>query len=156
MTETIKKPVNIGLWGAVLLLGGGIFLYFQFKPQILKIFGLDGGIKGVNDAIKNSELSYKEAEYSVMASQLKAAMAGVGTDCDMVYSVLSQLKTSSDWYELLKIYGTPSDQNLVEWFQHEWRLDNAIIQSILGKIGISYYNSNYSAANGRNLFILKK
>lgn len=145
----VKPKVSFGFGVAVVILGAGIFLWFQFKPAIKKLLGLDGAVKGVNDQIDKAQLSFNEAQFSIFVSQLKAAMEGLGTDCATVYSVLSQMKNTSDWYELVKMFGTPNNQNLIEWLQDETRLSNSKIQDILGKIGITYYSTDYSNAIGK-------
>ena len=66
-------------------------------------------------------------------------MRSQGTDEDAVYDVLNLLRNKSDFYTIMRFFGTVEGKNLVQMFQSdEFTLDERLkINNILNRIGLS-------------------
>ena len=62
-------------------------------------------IKDAKKAIKKNNLSFEATYYNTLATRLKEAMDGFGTDEKKVYDTLKELTTADDWWELYRVYG---------------------------------------------------
>ena len=55
--------------------------------------------------------------YKALADTLDKSMRGIGTDKDLLISVLNQIKTPQDWTNLNNAFGTRDGQTLDQWFK---------------------------------------
>ena len=55
--------------------------------------------------------------YKALADTLDKSMRGIGTDKDLLISVLNQIKTPQDWRNLNNAFGTRDGQTLDQWFK---------------------------------------
>jgi len=89
--------------------------------------------------INVTDLTYTNIEYLAMATTLKTAMGGWGTDEQAIYSTLNKLVTKSDYFALYKAFGLFDNMNLTECLNDELdssELNN--VRSILSNIGIVF------------------
>ena len=146
-------------WSKIALIGGGIFagiigITIGIKQVAKFIKGKEGG-KGAKEAekqIDKVELSYNDAEYQAMADNLFMLMKGIGTDYFPIKRIIEKLKTKSDWYKLVSVYGVRKSGdftgNLNQWLIDElgtipkislgFESEQNEISNILAKIGISF------------------
>lgn len=138
------KVKAIAIGSAVLIaagLVGGLFLGKKKEGN--------SNINEVEKEIDESNLSFPESKYTVMATMLREAMDRIGTDEDTIYGVLALLKTKDDWFKLYLKFGNYlpsifswnagqlSKGDLIEWLIEE--LDSseiAKVRTILSKIGV--------------------
>jgi len=98
--------------------------------------------------IDKSELSGSLADFEGWANQLYQAMNGSGTNEQTIYAVLGNLKTKSDYYQLVKSFdvrqneGTFSNNfsgTLSEWLTFELDTNELTkVREILKKINITF------------------
>lgn len=94
----------------------------------------------LNDQIKiNDPPTIQPETAKRYADVLRNAVAGWGTDEDAVYDVLNLLRNKSDFYTIMRFFGTVEGKNLVQMFQSdEFTLDERLkINNILNRIGLS-------------------
>lgn len=90
-------------------------------------------------AIQKSELTYNEADYTNFANKLYAAMKGVGTDEDAIFSVFQLMQTESDVRQLINTFGTKKGETLQEWLLSDLSMaDISKLNGILAYNGINY------------------
>ena len=97
-----RYSVQIAIAVAVLVLA--YLLYRRFRKTNEREDTLD-------DDIKPSSLTHTESYYYVLADKIQTASEGVGTDEELIYSVMQQMKTNSDVLQLIKAFGK-------RWFQN--------------------------------------
>ena len=61
-------------------------------------------IKDAKKAIKKNNLSFDATYYNTLATRLKEAMDRGGTDEELVFNTLKELRTADDWWELYRVY----------------------------------------------------
>jgi len=61
--------------------------------------------------IKTDKLTHLESYYFVLADKIQTAAEGFGTDEELIYSVMQQMKTDSDVLQLIKAFGKRSFLN---------------------------------------------
>lgn len=109
-----------------------------FKPDIKDIDPVTAD--WLNDQIKiNDPPTIQPETAKRYADVLRNAVAGWGTDEDAVYDVLNLLRNKSDFYTIIRFFGTVEGKNLVQMFQSdEFTLDERLkINNILNRIGLS-------------------
>lgn len=109
-----------------------------FKPDIKDIDPATAD--WLNDQIKiNDPPTIQPETAKRYADVLRNAVAGWGTDEDAVYDVLNLLRNKSDFYTIMRFFGTVEGKNLVQMFQSdEFTLDERLkINNILNRIGLS-------------------
>ena len=73
--------------------------------------------------------------YKALADTLDKSMRGVGTNVELLKSVLNQIKTPQDWTNLNNAFGTRDGQTLGQWFKGDILYDTEnIIQSFYDRI----------------------
>lgn len=65
----------------------------------------------LDNDIKTDNLSHIESYYFVLADKIQTAVEGFGTDEELIYSVMQQMKTNSDVLQLIKTFGKRSFLN---------------------------------------------
>lgn len=98
-------------------------------------------------AIQENQLSYPTSQYATWCDRLEAAFEDFGTDEEEVYTIFKQMKTDSDLYYLIEVFGErtywgnfwPFDLSLPEHIYHEMDQDEiAEINRILSVNGITF------------------
>ena len=120
------KGVNISWPEFAGLALAALILYFIYK-EIQKTRGGETE-REAEDEVKKRELSYPDGTYHQLADQLFQAFnpnwTGLGTDDDEVFRILNLLKTPSDWFKLVSVYGDKANPlgghgTLTEWLTSE-------------------------------------
>jgi len=135
-TKDINKQVKF----AVITLGiiVGLVLLFLLGRWIVKLIVSDSSVREAEREIIKSELSYDKSWYLQSADVLYLSMKGLTTNEPNIYRILGQLKTKSDWQQLISSFGTRDEMNLVQWLIDD--LNNseiAQVNNILAPIGVS-------------------
>ena len=151
-----SRPINVNsgtsIWdvaGTLLLVGVGAgVVYVGYKGIKGMIDKNQNKVDDVKKEIDKNDVTLSKAQLSIMCGQLFTAMNGNATTMSTIRSVLSQLKTSSDWYSLVKEFGVrkleytyvwPFTQyvegNLTQLFESEFDDGNkAEVQKILNNL----------------------
>lgn len=59
------------------------------------------------------------SQVNTMVSGLYAAMKGMGTDEEAIYSIFRQMRSRSDLMEVIKAFGERDGENLAQWLISE-------------------------------------
>ena len=126
---------------AVGITAAGITVFVVAK-KIVRRIKANKAVRDAKKAVNEKDLSYEAAWYSSSADSLKKAMDGnswySNYDETAIKRVLSNLKSSSDWWQLYKDYGVDKyDRNLTTALQSDGDMDVAEYASILKKIGVT-------------------
>jgi hypothetical protein len=148
--DTLKQIYGQYAWllkaiaGIVIGLAVGYGLYRLFLYVRNKIAELNDPSQ--NLGINQSNLSYSDAEFKLMADSLEVAMAGPGTDEPAIVSVFNQLQTPDDLKALVKAFGIrakgsvfPDQWNLTQWLTDEFsQTDLEPIKQIFINSGVPF------------------
>ncbi|MDD4699187.1 MAG: hypothetical protein PHV07_02880 [Oscillospiraceae bacterium] len=103
--------------------------------------------KEAGKLVDKDELTFSNLEYQNMAQRLFDAMSGAGTDEDTIYSILRMLRTRSDWFKLVDVFGVRESDafysgwsgNLMEWLVDELNSsEQEEVANILSRIGVIF------------------
>ena len=138
--EKIDPRVQIALGIALI---GAAYLFFKDKD-----WSENETSNALGKEVDKKDLTFQDSHYLAMADQLFIAMEGAGTDPDSILEVLSSLETPSDWFLLVKEFGTKENttlwwserQNLIEFFGSELSNSdlNEYVKQPLREIGVNY------------------
>lgn len=84
----------------------------------------------------DGEATFEEDDYTTMADSIYKAMKGVGTDEEVIYNTLENLKNKADWKKLVAAFDKKDEMTLVEWIKDDMS-DSEIekVNTILKAIG---------------------
>lgn len=141
----MSRKVNVNVNATPLIAAAGVLAVVVVIVIVIAI------IKAVRNAKDNSylrenkkvitkaDLTYSEADYTVFANKLYAAMKGLGTDEDAVFSVFQLMQTESDVRMLINAFGSKKGETLSQWLLGDLSTaDIAKINGILAYNGINY------------------
>lgn len=147
-TERGFKPIYF------LYIGSGLILTAFAVKKIYNIVKSDSqgqDRQTVNEAekeIKQSDLTYSQAEYQQMSDELYRSMNETGTDVNTIVRIILKVKNKSDWYALVKAFGmrkstswfSSFNGNLASWLSDDLSDTPAVMTQIsnyLNKYGIA-------------------
>lgn len=153
MIESLKKvlPDKPGKWILWIAIAIALVIVYRMISKEVKKAKYKRSLTPQTAEIQiiPTSLTYTEAEYSIMADRLFGAFnRWVGYNFDTVKAVLQSLKTSSDFYKLVTIYGVRNisptswiNQNysLIQTFENQFS-DNDLSKTgeILKKINVNF------------------
>jgi len=112
------------------VIGTGIFFITKSKDDLVSESKKD---------VKKNNLTYDDFVYKQIASSLREAFSGWGTDEEAVYRNIQKIKNKDDWKMLISVYGIDDKgMNLVERLINE--LDSSEI-SIVNQTLLSFNES---------------
>jgi hypothetical protein len=135
ITDNVYFKIGLIIVIAIIL----FHIYRWLKNMVL--FGNGNGDETTADAgqhINTNQLTFSNVEFAGKANTIERAAAGWGTDEDAIFTVLNSLRTSSDFYKLVQVYGVRRELNLIETLIDEF--DDSEMEktrSILENIGVS-------------------
>jgi hypothetical protein len=126
MYGSIKNllPTKPGKWILWIVVAIGLYIAYRLISKEIKKAKYKRSLTSetAETQIITSSLSYSEAEYSIMAERLYGAFnRWVGYNFDTVRTVLQSLKTSSDFYKLVTVYGI-RDISPTSWINQNFGL----------------------------------
>lgn len=115
-----------------------LMMIYRYVKNLILFGSGDETTQDASNHINTSDLTFSNVEFAAKAAQIERSAAGLGTDEDTIFSVLSSLQTSSDFYKLVQVYGVRRELNLIETLFDEFDNDEiARTQNILEQIGVS-------------------
>lgn len=153
MVKAITKflPKSPGQWVIWVLVAVGIVLVYRMIAKEIRL-ARDRRLSSerlAENQVVSSDLSFSMADYGILADRLAGAFTQwVGYNWSTVESVLKSLKTASDFYKLVQVYGT-RDISPASWIKQEFTLiacfedqlsdgDLKKVSEILKKINVNF------------------
>lgn len=153
MVKVITKflPKTAGQWVVWVLVALGIIIVYRMIAKEIRL-SRDRRLSSerlAENQVVSSDLSFSLADYGILADRLAGAFTQwVGYNWSTVESVLKSLKTASDFYKLVHVYGT-RDISPVSWIKQEFTLiacledqlsdgDLIKVSEILKKINVTF------------------
>ena len=141
----MSRKVNVNVNATPLIAAAGVLAVVVVIVIVIAIIKAvrrardNSYFKDNKKAITKADLSYNEADYTVFANKLYAAMKGLGTDEDAIFSVFQLMNTESDVRQLINAFGTKKGETLSQWLLGDLSAaDIAKINGILAYNGINY------------------
>lgn len=141
----MSRKVNVNVNATPLIAAAGVLAVVVVIVIVIAIIKAvrraqdNSYFKENKKAITKADLSYNEADYTVFANKLYAAMKGLGTDEDAIFSVFQLMNTESDVRQLINAFGTKKGETLSQWLLGDLSTaDIAKINGILAYNGINY------------------
>lgn len=122
----VKKllPKSANVWIVWILVAIGLVIAYRMIMKEIRLIKARTKQSQVtaNEQILTEQLSYTPAEFSILAERFRGAFRQlVGYNFDTVEAVLKTLKTASDFYNLIKVYGV-RDISILSWYNQEFSL----------------------------------
>lgn len=110
MVQAIKKfmPKTATNWVIWIVVAIGIVITYRMISKEIRLASQRNNRSEETSAaqVVSSDLSFSKAEYSILAERLYGAFhTWIGYNFDTVENVLKSLKTASDFYKLIEVYG---------------------------------------------------
>jgi hypothetical protein len=89
--------------------------------------------------VEQKNVTLSENDLKTLASQLHAAMDGLGTDEDTIFEAFNKIKTKDDLHALIRTFGIRDGEDPRMWLKGELDSDDqAMIRKIFEDLGATY------------------